>query len=137
MPDFNEMVKRTMGLNNTHNLYGNEFIEICKNYCPGMIEDSRISNNSDIRMSLGISIFARFLVLKNKLYITPDICLSDDRIIPVDGNGEIINSWPDCDVLNITSDTKQFLVNRLTNLYTKYKQLLEELKVKNLAKDFI
>lgn len=137
MPDFNEMVKRTMGLNNTHNLYGNEFIEICKNYCPGMIEDSRISNNSDIRMSLYNSIFARFLVLKNKLYITPDICLSDDRIISVDGNGEIINSWSDCDVLNITSDTKRFLVNRLTNLYTKYKQLLEELKVKNLAKDFI
>lgn len=131
------MVKRTMDLNNTHNLYGNEFIEICKNYCPGMFEDSRISNNSDIRMSLGVSIFARFLVLKNKLYITPDICLSDDKIISVDGNGEIINSWSDCDVLNITSDTKQFLVNRLTNLYTKYKQLLEELKVKNLTKDFV
>lgn len=131
------MVKRTMDLNNTHNLYGNEFIEICKNYCLGMIEDSRISNNSDIRMSLGRSIFARFLVLKNKLYITPDICLSDDKIISVNGNGEIINSWSDCDVLNITSDTKQFLVNRLTNLYTKYKQLLEELKVKNLTKDFV
>ena len=128
---------KTMGLNNTHNLYGNEFIEICKNYCPGMIEDSRISNNSDIRMSLCKSIFARFLVLKNKLYITPDICLSDNRIISVDGNGEMINSWTDCDVLNITSDTKQFLVNRLTNLYTKYKQLLEEQKVKNLTKDFI
>lgn len=126
-----------MDLNNTHNLYGNEFIEICKNYCPGMLEDSRISNNSDIRMSLGRSIFARFLVLKNKLYITPDICLSDDKIISVNGNGEIINSWSDCDVLNITSDTKQFLVNRLTYLHTKYKELLEELKVKNLTKDFV
>lgn len=125
-----------MCLNNTHNLYGNEFIEICKNYCPGMTENT-CSNYTDIRMSLGTSIFSRFFVLENKLYITPDIVLSDDRIISVNGKGERINTWLDCDMLSVVSDTKQFLVNRLTNLFTKYKQLLEELKVKNLSEDFI
>ena len=129
---------RTMDLNNTHNLYGNEFIEICKNYCPGMTEDDRFGNDyTDIRMLFGTSIFARFNVLENKLYITPDIVLSDDRIIPVNGKGEEISQWPDCDVINIISDTREFLINRLTNLYRKYKQLREELKVKNLTKDFI
>lgn len=125
-----------MDLNNTHNLYGNEFIEICKNYCPGMTEDNTYSKCTDIRMSLDSSIFARFLVLENKMFITPDIVLLDDRIITVNGKGEMINDWHNCDVLNIVSDTKQFLINRLTNLYAKYKQLLEEIKVKNLAKDF-
>ena len=129
---------RTMDLNNTHNLYGNEFIEICKNYCPGMTEDDRFGNDyTDIRMLFGTSIFARFNVLENKLYITPDIVLSEDRIIPVNGKGEEISQWPECDVINIISDTREFLINRLTNLYRKYKQLREELKVKNLTKDFI
>lgn len=128
---------RTMDLNNTHNLYGNEFIEICKNYCPGMTEDDRFNDYTDIRMLFGTSIFARFNVLENKLYITPDIVISDDRIIPVNGKGEEISQWPDCDIINIISDTREFLINRLTNLYRKYKQLREELKVKNLTNDFI
>ena len=129
---------KTMDLNNTHNLYGNEFIDICKNYCPGMTEDDRFGNDyTDIRMLFGTSIFARFNVLENKLYITPDIVISDDRIIPVNGKGEEISQWPECDIINIISDTREFLINRLTNLYRKYKQLREELKVKNLTKDFI
>ena len=128
---------RTMDLNNTHNLYGNEFIEICKNYCPGMTEDDRFNDYTDIRMLFGSSIFARFNVLENKLYITPDIVISDDRIIPVNGKGEEISQWPDCDIINIISDTREFLINRLTNLYRKYKQLREELKVRNLKNDFI
>ena len=128
---------KTMDLNNTHNLYGNEFIEICKNYCPGMTEDDRFNDYTDIRMLFGTSIFARFNVLENKLYITPDIVISDDRIIPVNGKGEEISQWPDCDIINIISDTREFLINRLTNLYRKYKQLREELKVRNLKNDFI
>jgi len=121
--------------NKTNNLYGNEFEQICLQHFPKLKKDF-VSTNSDIRLFYDTYIYARFDVLNHKMYISPDMAYKNQTIVAVNSKGDVISNWEECDVLNVSPQTRTYLIEKLNYLNKRYKELSETVKLENIKKDF-